>query len=233
MGIITLPKCPHCYRKAVIGMYTGERPLPVELWEGYIESMKKSPKWRDASVHSILTTFFCCQSCGKGITATIACFSVSSPRTYEGNIDQNNLFLVHELYPEPPDNICPEYSPENAIKLYPQFAENLKSKYYDSCVSIGRKILDIATKALDTSAKELNLVKRINKLCEDGVITKDLKEWAHAVRLIGNETLHEDSLTSKEDAEDLYYFVEAFLTYTFTLPNRLKERMHRKKGEED
>ncbi len=56
-----------------------------------------------------------------------------------------------------------------------------------------------------------------------------MREWAHEVRLIGNESVHDDAPISAEDASDIAHFAELFLTYTFSLPGRLAERRARKK----
>jgi hypothetical protein len=49
-----------------------------------------------------------------------------------------------------------------------------------------------------------------------------MKEWAHAVRLGGNNALHDPEEFSEKDAGDLRVFTELFLTYAFMLPAMLK-----------
>jgi len=55
-------------------------------------------------------------------------------------------------------------------------------------------------------------------------VTSAMKQWAHAIRKIGNDAAHEDEPFSAADAEALHSFTELFLTYTFTLPAMLDER---------
>jgi hypothetical protein len=48
-------------------------------------------------------------------------------------------------------------------------------------------------------------------------------DWSHEVRLDGNEAVHGEDPETGQDAETLQRFVEAFLTYSFTLPEMVKE----------
>jgi len=60
--------------------------------------------------------------------------------------------------------------------------------------------------------------KRIDKLAAENLITPALKDWAHELRLDGNEALHGDQPADEELAtrmERLTYFL---LTYLYTLP---------------
>jgi hypothetical protein len=45
-----------------------------------------------------------------------------------------------------------------------------------------------------------------------------LLNWAHGVRLVGNEAAHDvETAVSPEDARDILEFTEALLMYVFTL----------------
>ncbi len=65
-------------------------------------------------------------------------------------------------------------------------------------------------------AKEGKLVKQITELCQLGIITKDIEEWATVVRWVGNDAAHpgEDPVT-KEDAEACLKLSEQFLHVIF------------------
>jgi len=81
-----------------------------------------------------------------------------------------------------------------------------------------RKTIDIATRELDRSFAGKTLAQRIDLLAANGKLTADLKQWAHLIRLDGNQGAHgEEELTSEEIGQ-LQDFTEVFLTYTFTLP---------------
>lgn len=55
-----------------------------------------------------------------------------------------------------------------------------------------------------------------------------MQEWAHAIRLDGNEAAHEEEPFDKETCEALKSFTELFLMYAFTLPGMLAERSAKK-----
>ena len=50
-----------------------------------------------------------------------------------------------------------------------------------------------------------------------------MKDWAHAIRLDGNEATHEeDEDFTADKAREMKDFTELFLIYAFTLPARIK-----------
>ncbi|KIJ00528.1 hypothetical protein ST27_10250 [Xanthomonas phaseoli pv. phaseoli] len=87
-----------------------------------------------------------------------------------------------------------------------------------------RKALDLATRELDATLAGKTLVTRINALEAAGKLTSDLKEWAHLIRLDGNNGAHDDEELPADQIEQLRMFTELFLVYTFTLPADVRAR---------
>jgi len=87
-----------------------------------------------------------------------------------------------------------------------------------------RKALDLATRQLDENLAGKNLAPRIDALHKAGRLTDDLKEWAHLIRLDGNQGAHDDDELSDDEIAQLASFTELFLTYTFTLPAQVAVR---------
>lgn len=88
-----------------------------------------------------------------------------------------------------------------------------------------RKALDISTRELDQQLANKNLKPRIDALFNAGRLTSDLKDWAHQIRLDGNEGAHDEEELTPDQIRQLARFTELFLIYTFTLPaavNRIK-----------
>lgn len=75
-----------------------------------------------------------------------------------------------------------------------------------------------------------NLKNRIDRLPAETGVTPSMKSWAHEIRLIGNEAVHEDEPVQEKDAKDIQAFTELFLTYAFTLPGMLEERRKATEG---
>lgn len=94
-----------------------------------------------------------------------------------------------------------------------------------------RRALEISTKEMAPEHAALTLYQRIEKLAGAGKLTPSLKEWAHDLRIVGNDALHEiDGLTETEakQAHELARFV---LTYLYTLPAQVAEaRQARENG---
>ena len=88
---------------------------------------------------------------------------------------------------------------------------------------MSRKIVDVSTKQLlgDEAKKYSNIQSRIDAQHQKGKLTPDLKEWAHQIRLDGNDASHDEDF-SEEDAKRLLEFAELYLIYVYTLPGRIK-----------
>jgi hypothetical protein len=86
-----------------------------------------------------------------------------------------------------------------------------------------RKTLDIGLKKYDANLKG-TLYERIDTLAARHDITPAMQEWAHQVRLIGNDANHEDQEPKEGDIEAIGGFTETLLKYLFTLPAEVKAR---------
>jgi hypothetical protein len=73
--------------------------------------------------------------------------------------------------------------------------------------------------------KEGSLYSRINKAAEDNLITKEMAEWAHEVRLDANDQRHSDDaapLPGVDDAKRSIRFAWALAQFLFVLPATVK-----------
>ncbi|WP_165399195.1 DUF4145 domain-containing protein [Komagataeibacter xylinus] len=92
-----------------------------------------------------------------------------------------------------------------------------------------RTVLDVATKEVLArnpgclgNKTPQNLSNRIDMLAKAGLLTTDLKDWAHGVRGITNEDVHTVEPVSKEEAQEIAEITRLILTYLFELPERVK-----------
>jgi len=100
--------------------------------------------------------------------------------------------------------------------------------------AFGRQDWDAAgamfRKALDTSLKNINpdgrgtIAARIDGLPADIGVTPAMKQWAHEIRVLGNDATHEEEPFDMAECARLREFTEILLTYVFTMPGRLAER---------
>ncbi len=85
---------------------------------------------------------------------------------------------------------------------------------------------------IDKGATKDRLVDQLQELATNGIITKDLKEWADVVRWVGNDAAHPDKENvNKDDAEDILKLAEQFLQVIYVAPAIAKERMNKRKKE--
>jgi hypothetical protein len=70
---------------------------------------------------------------------------------------------------------------------------------------------------------------QLDELHSKGVITKDLRDWGHSVRWIGNDAAHPDSPKVEEkDADDILKLAEEFLRVIYVTPKIAKAQAERR-----
>ena len=135
-------------------------------------------------------------------------------------------YKVVSFWPEVKDRKANPNWPDEVKKPMLEAEQMLDSKFSPSVIiSTCRSILDVCTKKL--GAEKGNLASRIDKLSEMGILTSSMKDWAHAVREIGNEAVHELGGGTHDDAKELLEFIRLFLHLAFELPveiERLKPK---------
>lgn len=82
--------------------------------------------------------------------------------------------------------------------------------------------------------KEGSLYKRIDQAASEHLITSDMAQWAHQVRLGANEQRHADEeavLPDEADADRAIEFALALAQFLFVLPGRVSAGLKRAGGE--
>ncbi len=90
----------------------------------------------------------------------------------------------------------------------------------------------LQTSVIGKGASNGRLVDQIDELCKKGIITEDIKNWAHEIRLTGNIGAHPDGLedVTPQDAEDLIRFTEEYLNYVYIMPAKVAAKRARDKA---
>ena len=167
------------------------------------------------------TVFFKAHCCQKGVTALVYCVTTPSPHEFTGNLGDSDHHNVIMVLPQPQEVATPEHLPDNIKSIFLQAKDNIDRGQNDAAVPLCRRILDIATRTLGGD-KSKTLYERIEELAGKQTITPLLKDWAHTIRLDGNEGTHSDDLVEDADAEELFSFTELFLLYAYTMPKMLE-----------
>ncbi|WP_295376832.1 DUF4145 domain-containing protein [uncultured Stenotrophomonas sp.] len=131
---------------------------------------------------------------------------------------------VIDAYPAKETLDAPDHVSDAVRRPFVQGLDNAERGNSDAAASMFRKAIDVATRELDPSTTGKPLAKRIDLLADNGKLTSDLKEWAHLIRLDGNQGAHDDEELSRDEIEQLKEFTRLFLIYTFTLPAQVQAR---------
>lgn len=88
-----------------------------------------------------------------------------------------------------------------------------------------RSTLERALCELAENDNRAKLNKRIEKLFDDGKLTKDLKNFALHIRSLSAEASHTYNDFTLDELKELRLFIQLFLQYTFTLPAMIPEAL--------
>ena len=194
--------CPHC----------GTKSVAFKIAHARRAEKQDSTPWD--------TLAFCLQ-CSRSILATFITPDRSNPVKWL-ETGGRGLLLPPTIYPSLPSTGAPEHTPENVAEFYRQGMENLPGAY-DAAGSMFRKVLDTGLKAKFPDIKKGNLKERIQKAADRHELTPELAEWAHQIRLDGNDAAHDEEVFSEGDVKRLQTFTELVLIYLFKLPGMLKD----------
>ncbi len=108
-------------------------------------------------------------------------------------------------------------------------ARSFSASLFEPCVLMCRKCLEAICKNFGAKGSDLN--SKLQSLSDAGQIDFRLLNWAHQIRLIGNEAAHDpDTKVTKLDARDVLDFTEAILIYVFSLTSRFEAFRARRAG---
>jgi hypothetical protein len=135
--------------------------------------------------------------------------------------------LVTELYPSVRD--VDAAVPERARAYLRQALDSLSAPV--GAVMLAASAVDAMLKA--KGYVDGSLYTRIDKAAADHLITRDMAEWAHDVRLDANDQRHADeqaALPQAKDAERCIDFSMALAQFLFVLPSRIQRGIQAAKG---
>ncbi len=196
-------QCPYCRTEAV-------------LFSGYGFTRTK------AGTLVMLTCGYCGEAVISKLTHDSDEYIVFSGNPGPFDLDDTTTpVLSVRTIPEPETVEAPADCPSRIANAYKQAVVNLAQGHYETCVILCGRALDLATKEMDPTWK---LEKRLKKLSADNRITANMADWAHEIRLDRNIAAHEEHDFSRESAEEILGFTEAFLNYVYTLPALIERR---------
>ena len=126
-------------------------------------------------------------------------------------------------------NKYPEHWPETVGRYWLQAKRNLKDENWDAAALMARSSLQASLREQEATGN--NLKQEIDDLATKGILPNIMKEWAHNVRELGNESAHpqpDQAATTAQDAKDIVGFMDYLFEYLYTLPKQINEYRERK-----
>lgn len=150
---------------------------------------------------------YICQSCGGVIT-------VATPYGHNE---------ISEMYPE--SQILDESIPPRAKEYLRQAIDSIHASAGAIMLAASSVDAMLKSKGLSTGS----LYSRINNAVQQNLITQEMANWAHEVRLDANDQRHSDEeaeLPNTGDAKKVIEFAKALAQFLFVLPSRVERGLN-------
>lgn len=177
----------------------------------------------DTEYHGDHYSVALCRRCGSPFLVRESLYGI--PGEFETVTDER------VLYPVPPLSKL-EGLPDSIARVVTQAHRSYSTSAYDACTLMCRRALEALCKSLSANGRDL--ARRLAELKRKERIDTRLLNWAHSVRLVGNEAAHDvETAVSAEDARDILEFTEALLMYVFTLDAKFRAFEKRRRTHRD
>lgn len=164
----------------------------------------------DAEYHGDHFFVALCTKCASPFLVKQSLYGI--PGEFESITQESILFPVQSRLPL-------EGIPEPVKRSYEQAFRSYSASLYEPSALMCRRCLEALTKSLGAHGR--NLQDKLDSLKTTGHVDSRLVEWAHSIRILGNEAAHDtDVAITKDDAKDVLDFTEALLLYVFLLNQR-------------
>ena len=129
--------------------------------------------------------------------------------------------------PEPSENW-----PKGMHRFWIQAHHSLTNENWDAANLMARSALQFAVR--EKGAEGGGLKSQIDDLVTKGVLHPLMKDWAHEVRLLANESAHPEAPepieVTPEDVKDVVHFLDLLLLYLYDLPKQIENYRQRDKN---
>lgn len=203
--------CPTCNMQVVTRVI-------AQGYGGFNSSAINTLDEVDADYHGDHYFVSLCTKCTSPFLVKRSLFGI--PGEFETITQESVLFPVESRLPL-------GKVPDPVKRAYEQAHRSYSASLYEPSALMCRRCLEALCKSLDAKGK--NLQDKLDSLNASGYVDSRLTEWAHGVRLLGNEAAHDtDVIVTKDDAKDVLDFTEALLLYVFLLNQRFSEFKQRR-----
>lgn len=144
---------------------------------------------------------------------------------------------IQQIYPQTLPKSIHEKTPEFLKKDLEEANICFAVNSYRATGVMARRALQLC--CIDKGAPDKKLQDQIDWLLDQQIITKELKEWAHEVRLTGNDAAHpskdisKDEAVTREDADDILILLEQLINVLYITPALAKEKRQRRNNNQN
>lgn len=175
---------------------------------------KKKPN----TAKSLNFDLYQCKNC-MGFVHVLWSASESNFGRAHGNYGYRILPWPLKAKPEPS-----EIWPEGMKRFWIQAHDSLNKENWDAANVMARSALQFVVR--HKGAKDGNLKAQIDDLVAKNILHPLMKEWAHEIRDLGNESAHPQAPSpaevTPEDVKDIVHFLDMLLIYLYDLPMQIE-----------
>jgi hypothetical protein len=133
-------------------------------------------------------------------------------------------FAMLDSWPKAAPSRIPDHLPAPVRSAFAQGEINFSTPDCDeAAATMYRRALDLALKQAYPDLKG-DLYKKIEALVANNVVPTAIGEWAHEVRIVGNDGAHDLEGTTRDDVRAARDFIDAVLQYIYSLPQAVALR---------
>lgn len=219
--------CPRC---GVVSNFTVAGQIGVTFNDHLFVETRGSGRER---IPTELASLLECLGCHQRIVVVEEECLDGTPRRLGGTSGHITWRGIH-WWPPPAAALLNSSVPSELREAYAEGLRCLGVHSYHAAVVMFRRtmeaIIDVRgssqAKTILASHGPGKIAKAIKQMSTDGDLTKELGEWAHEVRNLGNDGGHWDPMSpvTAEDATALSELVSGLFEYLFVLPAKLSAR---------
>lgn len=128
----------------------------------------------------------------------------------------------------------PAHWPADVGRFWIQSHRTLADENWDAAALMARSALQTALRGAGATGASLRA--EIDDLSTRGVLPPHMRDWAHELRELGNESAHPQPggpPTEPSDARDIVEFLDFLLQYLYDLPHQIDQYRARRRGEQE
>jgi hypothetical protein len=219
---VLITKCPHCGTEAMAFHIFGALSRPdAAIVRGHpFEALVAAA----------------CNGCNKPIAGLVqsveakgteshGTFFAKMPMLMRADQSLDSLRIRQaKTWPEASSDVVPDSLPEQVDRSFRQAERNFRQPdCEEAAATMYRRALDLGIKIAHPEVKG-SLDQKITKLVSSHDLPPSIGEWAHAVRLVGNDGAHDIEGVTRSELDDARAFIDTVLRYMFTLPAKIAAR---------